>query len=48
MTNDVARHPLRQKLPPLTLAIDLAQDAPIKWFVISFTAFFIVFSTFLA
>jgi hypothetical protein len=56
VSNDAARHHLRRKLPPLTLAIDLNQDTPIKWwkredthlFVISFVAFFIVFTTFLA
>lgn len=56
LTNDTARHPLRQKVPQSAAAINLYQDTPIKWwkredthlFVISFVAFFIVFSTFLA
>ncbi len=56
VSNDAARHHLRRKLPPPTLMLELNSDTPIKWwkhenthlFMISFVAFFIVFTTFLA
>jgi hypothetical protein len=54
--NEGARHPLRQMLPPMVLAADMPKPAPVRWwkkedthlFVLSFSAFFVVFSTFLA
>jgi hypothetical protein len=54
--NEAAGHPLRRMLPPPVLNSALAAPAPPKWwqkedthlFLMSFTAFFVVFSAFIA
>jgi hypothetical protein len=54
--NEGAGHPLRRMLPPPTLDRSLAVPPKNRWwqkedthlFVMSFTAFFVAFSTFIA
>lgn len=48
LTNEAARHPFRRSLPP-TQAVPAPRndDQDLKLFVLSFTAFFICFWTFL-
>ncbi len=57
LTNDGARHPFRQILPPHVFAVPVeTQPKPLKWwqredahlFIVSFGAFFTVFYTFIA
>ncbi|CAM3023449.1 MULTISPECIES: hypothetical protein [Sphingomonas] len=48
LTNEAARHPFRRTLPPLAKARQRRDDdQDIRLFVLSFTAFFICFYTFL-
>lgn len=54
--NEAAGHPFRRMLPPPALDHALAMPAPVKWwkredthlFVISFFAFFVAISSFIA
>lgn len=46
LTNDAARHPLRRRLPPPPVP-RTSDDHDLKLFVLSFTAFFICFYTFI-
>jgi hypothetical protein len=54
--NEGAGHPFRRMLPPPVFETAVAAPAPAKWwrkedthlFVMSFLAFFVVFSTFIA
>ncbi|WP_375248815.1 hypothetical protein [Sphingomonas sp.] len=57
LTNEAARHPFRRGLPPVSQALlaEIASaaarrsgDADWKLFVLSFTAFFISLTTFIA
>ena len=49
LMNASARHPLRRSLPPPgAIAVTQDEDKDLKLFVLSFTAFFICFYTFLA
>jgi hypothetical protein len=48
LTNEAARHPLRRQLPPpKPVVTPRGDDHDLKLFVLSFTAFFIVFWTLL-
>ena len=48
-TNEAAGHPIRRQLPPPRVApAPRGDDHDLKLFVLSFTAFFICFYTFLA
>ena len=48
-TNEAAGHPLRRRLPPPRTELPpRGDDHDLKLFVLSFTAFFICFYTFLA
>ncbi|MFW2852803.1 hypothetical protein ACM61V_12870 [Sphingomonas sp. TX0543] len=48
LTNEAARHPFRRSLPPVpALPARRDDDQDLKLFVLSFTAFFICFWTFL-
>ena len=48
-TNEAAGHPIRRRLPPpQTSPAPRGDDHDLKLFVLSFTAFFICFYTFLA
>jgi hypothetical protein len=54
--NEAAGHPFRRMLPPPILNAAITAPPPAKWwkqedthlFVMSFAAFFVVFSTFIA
>ncbi|NJM51386.1 MAG: hypothetical protein HC843_11380 [Sphingomonadales bacterium] len=54
--NEAARHPLRRMLPPPAGGVLILEPKPDTWwkkedthlFLLSFTAFFIVFYTFIA
>jgi hypothetical protein len=54
--NEAAGHPFRRMLPPPVLNAAIVAPQPAKWwkqedthlFVMSFAAFFVVFSTFIA
>jgi hypothetical protein len=54
--NEAARHPLRRSLPPLTLGQTIAAPPPKSWwrkedthlFMLSFTAFFVAITGFIA
>jgi hypothetical protein len=56
ISNEAARHPLRQRIAPISNLMAFEDTSNIKWwkqedthlFVISFVAFFIVFTTFFA
>ncbi|WEK42531.1 MAG: hypothetical protein P0Y64_14210 [Candidatus Sphingomonas colombiensis] len=49
LTNEAAGHPFRRSLPPpRVLPAPRGDDHDLKLFVLSFTAFFICFWTFLA
>ena len=45
--NPAARHPLRRALPPVAVPKPRTDDHDLKLFVLSFTAFFICFYTFI-
>ncbi|QKS00149.1 hypothetical protein F9288_11310 [Sphingomonas sp. CL5.1] len=47
LTNEAAGHPFRRSLPPPLAARQRDDDHDLKLFVLSFTAFFICFWTFL-
>ncbi len=55
-SNEAARHPFRQRIAPVSNTIAMEKTETISWwkredthlFTISFVAFFIVFTTFLA
>ncbi len=48
LTNEAARHPLRRALPPpVTPAAPRGDDHDLKLFVLSFTAFFVCFYSFI-
>ena len=54
--NEAAGHPIRRMLPPPVLDMTLTVPAPQRWwkkedthlFVVSFGAFFVVFTSFIA
>ncbi len=56
MYNEAARHPLRRMLPPATAGYVLAVPRPKSWwrkedthlFMLSFTAFFVAITSFIA
>ncbi len=56
MYNEAARHPLRRLLPPPTNSYALAAPRPKSWwrkedthlFMLSFTAFFVAITSFIA
>ena len=43
LTNEAARHPFRQTLPPAAIAIARSEDSDWKLFALSFSAFFTCF-----
>lgn len=47
LTNEAARHPFRQTLPPAAGPIARDEDSDWKLFALSFTAFFTCFYTFI-
>lgn len=47
LTNEAARHPFRQTLPPPVIAKEPNDDQDLKLFALSFTAFFICFYSFI-
>ncbi len=47
LTNEAARHPFRQTLPPAAALIARDEDGDWKLFALSFTAFFTCFYTFI-
>lgn len=47
LTNEAARHPFRQALPPPVIAKPKNDDQDLKLFALSFTAFFVCFYSFI-
>lgn len=47
LSDDARGHPFRRTLPPMRVVKIADQDSDVKLFVLSFTAFFVCFYTFL-
>ncbi|WP_200940796.1 hypothetical protein [Sphingomonas sp. Leaf339] len=47
LTNEAARHPMRQSLPPPPRVVARSDDKDVKLFLLSFAAFFTCFYSFI-